>query len=42
MFRLALDLGKTIQEIERETSSSELIEWVAYYELLQERSEKNG
>ena len=42
MFRLALDLGKTIQEIENGMTSSEIIEWVAYFEIVKERSDKNG
>jgi hypothetical protein len=30
LFRLALELGKTIRELEEEMSMSELMEWVVY------------
>ena len=33
MFRLALELGKTVGELERTLTSTELVEWMALYEL---------
>jgi hypothetical protein len=33
MFRLALALGRTVEELGRELSSAEFTEWLAFYEL---------
>jgi len=33
MFRLALALGRTVSELERDMPSSELTEWMSYYKL---------
>lgn len=33
MFRLALQLGRTVSELEDSLSSSELVEWMALYEM---------
>lgn len=35
IFRLALELKKTVREIETEMSSSEFFEWIAYFEWLE-------
>jgi hypothetical protein len=40
LFKLAFDLKKPVYEIERDMPSSEFYEWVSFYEILNERSEK--
>ena len=41
MFRLALELGKTVRELEQELTQSEFNEWVAYFKLIDEERSKN-
>lgn len=41
MFRLAFELGKTVQELEDGMSSSEFNEWIAYLKMIDERSTNN-
>jgi len=42
LFKLAVELGKTVQQLENELSSTELNEWIAYFEYLSKNNSKKG